>query len=104
MKAIPFVLKPSEGRAIDLGNFLMTVKADAHNTAGGFTLLEATEPPNFGPPSISIGMQQRRFMCWKANTSSSLISKRFGALQDPSFTVPLVRFTDFVSAKPPARN
>ena len=50
MEAIPFVLKPGEGRAIDLGNFLMTVKAEAKDTAGAFTLLEATEPPNFGPP------------------------------------------------------
>jgi quercetin dioxygenase-like cupin family protein len=50
MESMPFVLKPGEGRAIDLGNFLMTVKAQAKNTAGAFTLLEATEPPNFGPP------------------------------------------------------
>jgi hypothetical protein len=28
----------------------MTVKAEAQNTAGAFTLLEAAEPPNFGPP------------------------------------------------------
>jgi mannose-6-phosphate isomerase-like protein (cupin superfamily) len=50
MEAMPFVLMPGEGRAIDLGNFLMTVKSEGHNTAGAFTLLEATEPPNFGPP------------------------------------------------------
>ena len=45
-----FVLKPGEGRAIDLGNFQMTVKATSDETAGAFTLLEATEPPDFGPP------------------------------------------------------
>jgi quercetin dioxygenase-like cupin family protein len=28
----------------------MTVKAEAQNTGGSFTLLEATEPPHFGPP------------------------------------------------------
>ena len=50
MEEVPFVLKPGEGRAIDLGNFLMTVKAEARNTGSAFTLLEATEPPNFGPP------------------------------------------------------
>lgn len=50
MAAEPFILKPGEGRAIDLGGFLMSVKADAAATDGAFTLLEATEPPRFGPP------------------------------------------------------
>ena len=45
-----FVLQPGEGREIDLGNFVMTVKAAAHATDSVFTLLEASEPPNFGPP------------------------------------------------------
>jgi quercetin dioxygenase-like cupin family protein len=46
----PFVLQPGEGRSIDLGGFLMTVKATAEATQDAFTLLEATEPPRFGPP------------------------------------------------------
>lgn len=45
-----FVLQPGEGRSVDLGGFLMTVKATADVTDGAFTLLEATEPPDFGPP------------------------------------------------------
>lgn len=45
-----FVLGPGEGRSIDLGNFTMTVKATDADTAGAFTLLEADEPPGFGPP------------------------------------------------------
>jgi mannose-6-phosphate isomerase-like protein (cupin superfamily) len=45
-----FVLQPGEGRSIDLGGFLMTVKADGSHVDGAFTLLEATEPPQFGPP------------------------------------------------------
>ncbi len=45
-----FVLQPGEGRPIDLGGFLMTVKATADSTGDAFTLLEATEPPHFGPP------------------------------------------------------
>jgi|SRR5438445_145744 len=45
-----FVFGPGEGRAIDLGNFAMTVKATADDTGGAFSLLEATEPPGFGPP------------------------------------------------------
>ncbi len=44
------VLGPGQGRQIDLGNFAMSVKADVDATAGAFTLLEATEPPGFGPP------------------------------------------------------
>lgn len=45
-----FVLGPGEGRSIDLGNFAMTVKATADNTRTNFSLLEAAEPPGFGPP------------------------------------------------------
>ena len=45
-----FVLLPGGGRTIDLGTFSMTVKADTEGTDGLFTLLEAEEPPHFGPP------------------------------------------------------
>jgi len=45
-----FVLPPGEGRAIDLGGFAMTVKASGEATDGSFSLLEAAEPPGFGPP------------------------------------------------------
>ncbi|HEX7168016.1 MAG TPA: cupin domain-containing protein [Acidimicrobiales bacterium] len=44
------VLEPGGGRQIDLGGFAMTVKASAEDSDGQFTLLEATEPPHFGPP------------------------------------------------------
>ena len=44
------VLGPGEGRSIDLGNFAMVVKASADTTGAAFTLLEAAEPPGFGPP------------------------------------------------------
>jgi len=44
------VLRPGEGRTIDLGGFNMTVKATGEVTAGTFSLLEAAEPPDFGPP------------------------------------------------------
>ena len=45
-----YVLAPGEGRSIDLGAFAMTVKADSDETSGVFSLLEADEPPGFGPP------------------------------------------------------
>ncbi len=45
-----YVLRPGEGRLIDLGGFSMTVKATDDETYGTFTLLEAEEPPDFGPP------------------------------------------------------
>lgn len=50
MPSDPFVLQPGEGRSIDLGGFMMTLKASAESTDGAFTLLEATEPAHFGPP------------------------------------------------------
>jgi mannose-6-phosphate isomerase-like protein (cupin superfamily) len=46
----PLVLRPAEGRSIDLGNFAMSLLADEATTAGAFSMLEAAEPPDFGPP------------------------------------------------------
>ncbi len=45
-----FVHRPGEGRPIDLGGFQMSLKASEQDTEGAFSLLEADEPPNFGPP------------------------------------------------------
>jgi quercetin dioxygenase-like cupin family protein len=45
-----FVLLPGEGRTIDLATFRMCVKAGHAETGGAFALLEAEEPPGFGPP------------------------------------------------------
>ena len=45
-----FVLRPGEGRTIDLGGFRMSVKATHDQTNGAFSLIEAQEPPGFGPP------------------------------------------------------
>jgi mannose-6-phosphate isomerase-like protein (cupin superfamily) len=42
--------RPRKGRFIDLGEFGMTVKADADETGGAVSVLEAEEPPGFGPP------------------------------------------------------
>jgi mannose-6-phosphate isomerase-like protein (cupin superfamily) len=44
------ILGPGEGRAIDLGTFAMSLKVTGKETSGAFSLLEATEPPDFGPP------------------------------------------------------
>jgi hypothetical protein len=41
---------PGQGRLIDLSEFEMQVKADAASTGGVVSVLEATEPPGFGPP------------------------------------------------------
>lgn len=45
-----YVLRPGQGRSIDLGGFRMSVKATGDDTAGSFSLLEADEPAGFGPP------------------------------------------------------
>lgn len=45
-----FVLRPGEGRAIDLGGFRMSVKVGGDDSSGAFSLLEADEPADFGPP------------------------------------------------------
>jgi mannose-6-phosphate isomerase-like protein (cupin superfamily) len=45
-----FVIAPGEGRLIDLVDFAMHVKAEAVSTGGVVSVLEASEPPGFGPP------------------------------------------------------
>lgn len=45
-----YVLQPGEGKTIDLGGFGMSVMARSETTGGAFALLEAAEPPGFGPP------------------------------------------------------
>ena len=45
-----FALQPGEGRPIDLGAFAMTLKASGDETGGVVSVLEASEPPGFGPP------------------------------------------------------
>ena len=46
-----FVLQPGEGKSIELRRYHMSVKASAEQTGAAFSLLEAKEPPGFGPPS-----------------------------------------------------
>jgi quercetin dioxygenase-like cupin family protein len=74
-----FMLPPGQGRSIDLGNFAMSVKATEEQTGGHFSLLEATEPADFGPPlhihrdasesfyvlegAYTVFLDQRQFTC-----------------------------------------
>jgi quercetin dioxygenase-like cupin family protein len=46
----PIILKPGAGRSIPLSNFAMSLKASPDDTDGAFSLLQAEEPPGFGPP------------------------------------------------------
>jgi quercetin dioxygenase-like cupin family protein len=45
-----FAVGPGDGRAIDLGDLAVTVKASEGETGGVVSVLEAQEPPGFGPP------------------------------------------------------
>jgi quercetin dioxygenase-like cupin family protein len=45
-----FIQLPGAGRVLNMGPFQMTVKADADQTGGALTVLEADEPAHFGPP------------------------------------------------------
>jgi len=50
MSADAYVLGPGEGEVLNMGPFRMTVKAASAETDSAMTLLEADEPPGFGPP------------------------------------------------------
>jgi quercetin dioxygenase-like cupin family protein len=45
-----FVLRPGEGRPIDVGGMHVSVKATKDETNGLYSLLETQEPAGFGPP------------------------------------------------------
>jgi uncharacterized cupin superfamily protein len=45
-----FAVMPGQGRLKGLHEFEMRVKAEAGDTDGVVSVLEATEPPGFGPP------------------------------------------------------
>ena len=45
-----YILRPGEGRSMDLGGFRMSVLATDDQTNGAFSVLEADEPAGFGPP------------------------------------------------------
>lgn len=46
-----FIVRPNEGRLLDLGNFQAQVLASGDETADAFALLKTlNEPPGFGPP------------------------------------------------------
>lgn len=75
----PYALGPGEGRSINLRDFGMTVKASEKETAGVVSVLEAEEPPGFGPPihvhhdcaeafyvlegEYIMNLEDREFMC-----------------------------------------
>ena len=50
MSSGPYILGPGDGRVLDMGPFRMTVKAASSQAHVALTLLEADEPPGFGPP------------------------------------------------------
>lgn len=50
MTVKPFIQMPGDARVLDMGPFQMRLRAASDQTGGGFTLLEAQEPPGFGPP------------------------------------------------------
>ena len=58
--ARPYVLRPGEGRAIDLGNFAMSLKSAADDTDGAFTLLEPMSLPASVRRCISTMTADRR--------------------------------------------
>ena len=80
------VLRPGEGRAIDLGGFQMSVKATKEETDGAFSLLEATEPPDFGPPYTRTTTLLKLSTSSRASTSFLSMVGSSSALRDPSFS------------------
>ncbi|HET8985316.1 MAG TPA: cupin domain-containing protein [Trueperaceae bacterium] len=47
----PIIVRPGQGKVLDLGNFEAVILASAADTSNAFTLLQTQkEPPDFGPP------------------------------------------------------
>src|SRR5262245_44626447 len=81
-----FIMRPGEGKAIDLGGFSVSVKANADDTDGAFSLLEADEPPGLALRCTFTTTQRRRFMCWQVSTSFTSRSARWCAQPGRSYT------------------
>jgi mannose-6-phosphate isomerase-like protein (cupin superfamily) len=47
----PIIVRPGQGKVLDLGTFEAVILASAADTSNAFTLLQTQkEPPDFGPP------------------------------------------------------
>ncbi len=99
-----FVLQPGEGRSIDLGVFVMSVKATAESTDGAFTLLEATQPPQFGPPMHIHRDAAEAFYVLEGEYRIFIDDQEVGCPAGRSSTSRLVLFTAFASARCRAGN
>ena len=66
---------PGEGRVLDMGAFHMTVKADGAQNGDAFSLLEADEPSNLGPPLHVHEDAAERSTYSPANMSSSSVMR-----------------------------
>lgn len=70
------VLMPGEGRVLDMGAFRMTVKVVGAQNGDAFSLLEADEPSNFGPPlHVHEDAAERVLRTPPANMSSSSVMR-----------------------------
>ena len=98
----PIVLRPGEGRSIDLGNFTMSVKATAEQTDQAFTLLEADEPPGFGPPMHINRKASEAFYVLAGEYVIFVTMKSTPALPDRSSSSPQVFPTDSELGRSPA--
>jgi hypothetical protein len=66
-----FVLRPGGGRSIDLGRFQMSLMASVEDTASAFSVLEADEPPNFGPPMHTLNDCAEAFYVMRSPVETS---------------------------------
>jgi mannose-6-phosphate isomerase-like protein (cupin superfamily) len=98
-----FVLLPGEGRPIDLGNFGMTVKATGEETAGAFSLLEADEPPGFGPPLHIHRDAAEAFFVLSGEYRIFLGEEEFACPAGSFIYIPLAQTHGFQVGKVPSR-
>ena len=65
----PYVVRPGEGRVLDLGNFEAVVLADEPATAGAFTVLQTQGNPAGSVHRCTfIATLPRPYTSWRART------------------------------------
>jgi hypothetical protein len=101
-----FIVRPGEGRHIDLGNFDALVLASPAQTSGEFMPLQLhREPPDFGPPLYLHRDAAEAFYVLQGESSCMWRTDNSCARPAPSSTCPGSRHTSSRWLRPcPARS
>jgi mannose-6-phosphate isomerase-like protein (cupin superfamily) len=82
----PFIVRPGEGRILNLGNFEAVVLADGPATSGALSVLQTQgEPTDFGPPMHVHRDAAEAFYVLEGTYLMYVEERRISARLEPSY-------------------